>query len=141
LSLHLGITLSLYTCLISNKVTVDSNPHTRTMRFTNELIVLVAATYFSAVAAAPAAAPEAISGPHNYFGDKYGDGYGDRRGDRHGDRHGGGWATPHFVQVGSWKRDTTAKAQVQKRDEPRYDGQAGRDRGMFDDLGSRLLLN
>ena len=34
----------------------------------------------------------------------------------------------YFVQVGSWKRDTTAKAQVQKRDEPRYDGQAGRDR-------------
>jgi hypothetical protein len=77
------------------------------MRFSNELVALVAASSLSFVSAAPIAAPEANPEPHNYF-----------RGGRGGDGNRGyrGYATPHFVSVGSWKRDEAAKAApVQKR--------------------------
>lgn len=82
------------------------------MRLSNEIVALVAATSFAAVSAAPVPAPEAEAAPHNFFRNRYG----------------GGYASPHFVHVGTWKRDAPAAAPVKrdavpikKRDELAYD--------------------
>lgn len=71
------------------------------MRFSNELVALVAVLSFGAVTAAPVAVPEANAAPTFTR-----------------NRYGGGYNSPHFVQVGSWKRDVPAKAPMKKRQEP-----------------------
>jgi hypothetical protein len=73
------------------------------MRFLNELVAFIAVVSFGVAIAAPAAAPEANPDPHNYWRWRY-----------------GGEGTPHYVHVWPWKRDTTAKAPSQKRDESGY---------------------
>lgn len=73
------------------------------MRFTIQVVAIFAAIFFGVINAAPVPAADANAEPHNYFRNRYG----------------GGYATPHFVSMGTWKRDETAKAaEVQKRQGP-----------------------
>lgn len=76
------------------------------MRFSNEIIALLAAASFGTVSAAPVAAPEAEAAPHNYFRSRYGyDGYGPY----------GGYRAP--IIIGPWKRNEGIKpAPVIKRE-------------------------
>jgi hypothetical protein len=73
------------------------------MRFTIQLVAIFAAMFFSFINAAPVPDANANAEPHNFYRSRYG----------------GGYATPHFLSVGSWKRDAPAKAaEVQKRQDP-----------------------
>jgi hypothetical protein len=96
------------------------------MRFPNKLVALVAAVSFGVAIAAPAAAPEAHPDPHNYWRWRY-----------------GGDGTPSYVHVWPWKRDTTAKAPAQNRDELGYGPDERGYRGKYSEgtlCGPRLIL-
>jgi hypothetical protein len=94
---------SLPPCLVSHKFLSDGNQQISSMRVSSGVLALIA---FCSVSAAPVAVAEAEAAPHNYFSSRYGyDGY----------------RTPHFVEVGRWKRDASVKAgTVVKRDGPEW---------------------
>lgn len=73
------------------------------MRVSGGVAALIA---FGSVSAAPFAVAEAEAAPHNYFRSRYGS---------------DGYRTPHFVEVGRWKRDANVEAgPVVKRDGPEW---------------------